>query len=111
MRSKLFYAAGSTPAKRITRWVLRCVVVVATAASGLYTVGCGGDFLGLEDYQRDLLFGIGSLGAGIITPAGPAGPQGDPGPPGPAGEAGPALPGEDGLACWDLNWDGEGQQE
>ena len=47
MRSKLFHAAGGTPAKRITQWASKCVVVVvATAALGLYTVGCGGDFLG-----------------------------------------------------------------
>ncbi len=75
--------------------------------------GCGNPFLGLEDYQRDLLFGgiltallLGQQqqiddiqqdvdnGAGQPIP-GPEGPQGEPGPAGPQGEQG--EPGEDGA--------------
>ena len=53
--------------------------------------GCGsGDALGLEDWQRDLLFGFGSLAIGLLN----------------SGAAGPA--GQPGLACWDLNGNGVG---
>lgn len=72
----------------------------------LQGAGCGNPFLGLEDYQRDLLFnGIlffllgGDLngsgngtddGAGqpLPGPEGPEGPQGEQGPAGPQGEQG-----------------------
>lgn len=57
---------------------------------------------------------VGSAGEpgppGLVGPEGPEGPSGPAGPPGPAGPQGPAGPaGEDGLACWDL--DGDGQQD
>lgn len=71
-----------------------------TTASMLSTGGCGGaGFLGLQDYQRDLLFGIGGgLAGALITNNAPAAPDdGDagreePGPPGPAGPQGPPGP-------------------
>ena len=78
--------------------------------------GCSGDFLGLEDYQRDLItFGAVALGllspeeAGTAGPQGEQGPQGVPGDPGPPGQSIPGDPGqdgEDGVACWDENEDG-----
>lgn len=74
--------------------------------------GCwGGNALGLEDYQRDLLFGFGSVALGLLAPgtpgpAGPAGEQGPPGPPGEPAEATEPVPSESGLNCWDLNGDG-----
>ena len=44
--------------KRVVRKMLRTATAVLLALSlGIYSLGCGGDFLGLEDYQRDLLFG------------------------------------------------------
>ncbi len=95
-----------------------CVSMVAGTS-------CGGGFLGLQDFQRDLLFG-GLLGAVLLNqpPAGdavagtpipgpvgeqgvpgadgaegPQGPVGPPGPQGPEGEEGPAGPaGADGTS-------------
>lgn len=73
------------------------------AGSMLIYSGCGSaGFLGLQDYQRDLLFGIGSLAFGLLSP----GNEGLQGPPGPPGEPGPISPaGQPGQPCWDL--DGE----
>ena len=72
--------------KTVRRRVTKATSVMVAAAMAFQT-GCGGDFLGLEDYQRDFLFGIGSLaiallGGGQTGPEGPEGPQGPPGPPG-----------------------------
>jgi len=83
-------------------------VLAVMLSSGLVLkTGCGNPFLGLEDYQRDLLTlgGLAALllgqpadgtddGAGQPVP----GPQGDPGPAG--------ADGTDGLNCWDLNGNG-----
>ncbi|UCE59038.1 MAG: hypothetical protein JSU63_16535 [Phycisphaerales bacterium] len=89
-----------------------CIITVL-----VFKAGCiGDDFLGLEDYQRDLLFGglatallLGQQGAagdnvdpGAGTPV--PGPQGDQGLPGADGATGPE--GEAGLSCWDLDGDG-----
>jgi len=78
-------------------------------------VGCGGGgwggvgFLGLHDYQRDLLFGglaglllansnaHGGTGSPVRGEQGPPGMDGEDGPPGPQGEQGePGEPGEPG---------------
>lgn len=72
---------------------LSCAVALKSGCS------IGGDFLGLEDYQRDLLLGglaaavllsDGTLGAGDNTDPGAGQPL--PGPEGPEGPAGPAGP-------------------
>jgi len=60
--------------------------------------GCGADgFLGLQDYQRDLLTG-GLLAAALLNRL-----NADP----PAGTPQDGRDGEDGLPCWDLNGNGE----
>ena len=78
---------------------------MSSAMCVLSTGGCGGGgFLGMQDYQRDLLFGVGGglTGALISNNAPPApddsepdrvepGPQGSPGAEGPPGPPGPAL--------------------
>jgi hypothetical protein len=74
--------------------------LLLTAVSALSTGGCGGaGFLGLQDYQRDVLFGIGGgLAGALITNNAPPATNGgdtgreDPGPPGPAGPQGPPGP-------------------
>jgi len=94
--------------------LVSCLAVAAL----LIPTGCGGGFLGLEDYPRDLLFsglaaailanrpadaGNADVGVGQPLPGieGEQGPQGPPGPPGatgadgadgPNGEQGPAGP-------------------
>lgn len=67
-------------------------------------VGCGlpgAGALGLEDWERDLLFGVIGLGLNAADPPpepGDQGEQGIPGIPGPAGEPGPqGPPGEPGA--------------
>jgi len=79
----------------------RNIVVGAIVAAVLLTVptwvlvmpGCSidNDFLGLEDGQRDLLFG--ALAYALLR-----GNADDP--------AGQPIPGEDGLSCWDLDGNG-----
>ncbi len=69
---------------------------VLTACVLITAPGCGGSFLGLEDYQRDLL---GSLAAALLFR-----PASD-------GMIGDALPGSDGVNCWDLNGNGLGDPE
>lgn len=97
-------SAASTINKRVRRLLLKCTMVILMLSMVITYPACGGDFLGLEDYQRDLLFGLGSLALSLLSPAGTVGPAGEPGEPGPAGQSatGPA-----GLACWDLNGNGE----
>ncbi len=83
------------------------VTIIALAAAVCLKSGCGSPFLGLEDYQRDLLFGglatalllnQGATVAGATDAAagqpipGPEGPEGERGIPGNSGEAGPAGP-------------------
>ncbi len=70
-------------------------LLLATAL--LVAPGCSfsinGDFLGLEDYQRDLLFGVGALALNLLLPDG----------------GGPQLAG--GAVCWDLNGNGVGDPD
>lgn len=68
----------------------------------LAVVGCGlnGDFLGLEDYQRDLLTG-GLLAAALLNGAGDGG----------AGAPADGRDGVDGLSCWDANGNGQADPE
>ncbi len=82
---------------RIHRWAVRGTAVTICAALTVIP-GCGGGFLGLEDYQRDFLFGIGAVaidllgGGDVLQPGQEAptvGPQGPEGPAGPAGPSGP----------------------
>ena len=85
---------------------------LALGAALTVKLGCGGDFLGLEDYQRDLLgFGLIALlnsqdaGTGDATGDGAGQPvPGEQGEDGPAGAAG--ADGADGISCWDLNQNG-----
>ena len=82
------------------------VTSVVLAAVMAVTPGCGsGDFLGLEDYQRDFLTG-GLLAAALLNQAG--GGAGD-------GDGSTATldgrDGIDGLVCWDLDGDGVGDPE
>lgn len=73
--------------KSIGGWLSLAVVVVGALT---FKAGCGsGDFLGLEDYQRDVIYGV--LALALLQDAG-----GDQPPPQP-------LPGADGINCWDLN--------
>ena len=112
-----------TTMRRTGTMLLGFVLAGALVAGPL---GCGGDFLGLEDYQRDLL--VGGLAAGLLltqddgggdVPAGdpipgaegPEGPQGVPGaegPQGPEGPEGPAGPagadGPEGLREHPVRW-------
>jgi len=81
---------------RATKTGCLCVAVAAAALP----YGCGGGFLGLQDYQRDLLFG--GLAAALLRNQ-PA-PVVD-------GGAGQPVPGADGLNCWDLNGNGVGDPE
>jgi hypothetical protein len=71
-------------------WLSLTAVVVSALA---LKAGCGsGDFLGLEDYQRDVIYGV--LALALLQDAGGDEPQPQP------------LPGADGINCWDLNGDG-----
>ncbi|MFO0837235.1 MAG: Calx-beta domain-containing protein [Phycisphaerae bacterium] len=79
----------------------RITVALLVVATSLSYVGCGGGgagFLGLQDYQRDLITGVvGALAGAILDNALPDPPVEDqttrliPGPDGPAGEPGPAF--------------------
>lgn len=83
-------AVASRAAVRSSRTLLTLCAVISA--------GCGGvGFLGLQDYQRDLLFGVGSLALSLLNPPtqGPAGPPGEPGLTPPAGISG--------TPCWDVN--------
>lgn len=87
--------------------VFRCSAVVACllAAVMAITPGCGSnDFLGLEDYQRDLL--IGGLAAALLMQQGVTTGDDDPAPAPIDGRDG-----EDGLSCWDLDGDGVADPE
>ncbi len=94
---------GTTMLRRHARWLAGTILGVALVTN----LNCGGnDFLGLEDFERDLLFAL--LMSEVQQPAdvpapqpipgadgeqGPAGPQGEPGeigPAGPQGEPGPS---------------------
>ena len=72
---------------------------LALIVSLLAVPGCGNGFLGLEDYQRDLLFG--GLAAALLAQQ-----QADAG-----GGVGQPVPGADGLHCWDLNGNGLGEPD
>ena len=79
---------------RKNAWIIRSIAAAGLLAAGAAVTipGCGGgDFLGLEDYQRDLL---GGLAAALLF-------QPDP------GTTGQSVPGADGANCWDLNANGE----
>ena len=83
-------------------FVRRAAAVLLSSSFMLSGAGCGNPFLGLEDYQRDILFnGIlffllqdSLTGGGTDEPPagqpipGPEGPQGEEGPAGPAGPQG-----------------------
>jgi hypothetical protein len=80
------------------KMIKKCLIVLMCSGISLGSMqGCGGDFLGLEDYQRDLVglvwpFVLDVLGIGNPEPG--VGPQG---PEGPVGRAGrPGRPGDDG---------------
>ena len=77
------------------RGVSLWMICVMAAWPGLIISGCGSnDFLGLEDYQRDLLVGFGALAIALLSDG-----QGDgTGPP-----IGQPQPATDGLSCWDTN--------
>ena len=67
------------------------MAVLMFLAPGLTIPGCGSnDFLGLEDYQRDLL--LGALAIALLSDGGNADPN--------AGQ------GKDGLSCFDTNGNG-----
>ena len=119
MKSTRFDSIAAIGRKLIKNFALGCTSLMLVLCIVL-SPGCSGDFLGLEDYQRDLLFGIGSLAFGLVNPndggdvgpAGPPGPQGEPGSEGQPGQSVPGdtgpqgEPGANGQNCWDLNGDG-----
>jgi hypothetical protein len=99
-QSHEFKASEETSMRRA--WVFRfsAVVGVLLVAATAIAPGCGSnDFLGLEDYQRDLL--IGGLAAGLLLQADAVGDD-------PAPDPVDGRNGEDGLSCWDLDGDGVG---
>ena len=71
-------------------------VFVAPALLSLLTGGCGPGFLGLEDFERDILFSLGGGLAGALLvgalPGDEAATQDQPGEQGPVGPQGPAGP-------------------
>ena len=78
-------------------------VAFAVLAGSSLSGGCGSDdFLGMEDYQRALLFGI--LAVAILAQQADLYGE-DPGAPVDGRD------GEDGLNCWDVNGNGEGDPE
>ena len=102
-------SAASIFGKRARRLLLKCASAVLVLSMVMAYPACGGaGFLGLQDFQRDILFGLGSLALSLLSPAGTVGPAGEPGDPGPAGAT---EPGPAGLACWDLNGNGEADPE
>ncbi len=87
--------------------VFRCSAVVGCLLAAVMAIapGCGSnDFLGLEDYQRDLL--IGGLAAALLMQQGDTTGGDDPAPAPIDGRDG-----EDGLSCWDLDGDGVADPE
>lgn len=89
-----------------SRRTCRQSVFLALALGIALQTGCGNEFLGLADYQRDLLLGglifalTGDADGGRDQPAGQPlpGPEGPMGPPGEAGPPGPPGPsGADGA--------------
>ena len=77
------------------------------AGPGLYIPGCGSnDFLGLEDYQRDLLFGVGAVAMALLIGDERYERAGSD-----DSSSSTVVPGADGLNCWDLNGNGEPDPE
>ena len=100
MKSTRFDSIAAIGRKLIKNFALGCTSLMLVLCIVL-SPGCSGDFLGLEDYQRDLLFGIGSLAFGLVNPndggdVGPAGPPGPQGEPGSEGQPGQSVPGDTG---------------
>ena len=100
---------------RVSSRKTTCVLIATALAAAPACDRGGAGFLGLQDFERDLLFGVGSLAIQLLRqpvpgPQGPAGPQGPQGAPGQdgsgAGQGAPGQPGADGLVCWDLNGNG-----
>ena len=109
MRFREGKSAASIFGKLARRLLLKCAAVVLVLSMVMAYPACGGaGFLGMQDFQRDILFGLGSLALSLLSPAGTVGPAGEPGDPGPAGAT---EPGPAGLACWDLNGNGEADPE
>ena len=70
--------------------MVSCLILVP----GLIVAGCGsGDFLGLEDYQRD----FGAVAIALLADGQDSGNN---------QQVGEPLPGPAGLSCWDLNGNG-----
>ncbi len=95
-----------TTRRMSARNTLAGLLLIAGLVAGppLALSGCGGnDFLGMEDYQRDLLFNFGTLAIALLSNGqlggGPGADGGEP----PAGEP---LPGPEGRSCWDTSGDG-----
>ncbi len=97
---------------RSTTWGKGALCVILCAALSLPN-GCGvNPFLGLQDYQRDLLF-FGALAAALLRDNGLVAGAVDTAspPPGTDTPAGSPVPGADGLNCWDLNGNGVGDAD
>src|SRR5437016_1925797 len=91
--------------------VLRWGVAIMVAGA----VGChsSAGFLGLQDYQRDLLFGFGNLALTLLLQGGHSNTANTNtsdtgGDNSGAAQGAPGEPGQPGLACWDLNGNGVG---
>ncbi len=99
-----------TSKSRRTLWCRGAVCTMVSAALTL-PQGCGNPFLGLEDYQRDLLF-FGALAAALLRDNGLVAGSEDTNPPPTGDEPAPSpLPGADGLNCWDANGNGQGDAD
>ena len=62
-------SAASTISKRVRRLLLKCTTVILVLSMVIMYPACSGDFLGLDVYQRDLFFGLGSLAVSLLSPA------------------------------------------
>ena len=112
MRNTMLASNGSNKRKPSGKLAGKGTALLLVGCLFMYP-GCSGDFLGLQDYQRDLI-GFGAVALGLLSPEeagtagaqGEQGPQGVPGEPGPPGQSisgAPGAAGEGGVACWDEN--------
>ena len=92
-----------TTRRKAVHLLMACLMV---STPKMFITGCGnsGSFLGMHDYQRDLLFGFGALAIALLSNR-DGGGSGN-------GDGDPTRPIDGtGLACWDLDEDGVADPE